>query len=177
MEQKTYRANYNNMQYNIEANWENKRVIINGSDCDNITYDERSRSIYAVIPDSDDSLMVIVNKRKCYIFDYNPDESLMENGAKYIFVKLSNKQKIFMAIFLMLPFSAMSALLNKPYMSYSKVFGIACIYCGFIAGISAITKMPYINGNKKSIFFLATCCAWGIISFLVCLYLLFGLNI
>ena len=166
---------YNGCKYCVEYDWDSKRVIVNEKECIKKEYDTRSKSIYAIIPDESESLMIVIQKRRCYIFVYNPQETLLNNGGKHIFVSLNNAQKIIVAIMIIAPISALVALYGKGENSYLYVLAISAFYCLSTLLYTTILRSPTIDQKNKRIWFIALFSIISIIAFLIALYCLYGM--
>lgn len=176
MKHNEFQLIHNNIVYNIATNWEEKQVFINGIECINKEYDLNSKSIYVVIPNENEPLIAIIQKRKCYIVPYNSNETLLNNGGDHIFIRLSKIQKLVVLIFMVAPVAAIAALYGKGSNSYLYVLSIGAFYCLSTVLYTTILKTPRIVQKYKRIWFMILHCVISIITFLVSLYCLYGLD-
>lgn len=140
-------------KYQITADTKNRQVTVNGCICDVIEYDDRAKALYAILPDEHESLMILVYKKKCYIFEYDPHISLKDNAGEYIFVRLNTLGKILLAVLFIIPFATIYVVLDK---SLIYAMCLAALLCTSTLLVTSIVKMPTIEQKKKRIIYLVS---------------------
>ena len=70
-------------KYQITVDIKRRQVTVNGCLCDVTEYDDRAKAIYALVPDEYEPLMVLVYRKKCYIFEYDPNITLKDNASEH----------------------------------------------------------------------------------------------
>ena len=129
----------------------------------------------SLLEEKDNTLIFdIADKNKFYIFEYDPNESLLNNGGKHFFVKLSNIQKIFVAIFMIIPTASLSVLFKKGPSFYLYALCIAAFFCLTTISYCAILKTPLIEQKRKSLLFVLLSLIICTITSIMGLYCLYG---
>lgn len=168
---------YNNIEYKLQVDWDSKQVLINGINSSKTEYDSRSKAIYAAVPDENVSLMVIAQKNKFYIFEYDPNDSLLNNGGKHFFVKLNSIHKFLVAVSMILPISILTVLFRKGPDYYLYGLGLSLFYFFTTITYCAVLKTPLVKQNRKSLLFVISSIVISAITSIIGLYLLYGLTL
>lgn len=169
--QQKYETSYKNIQYTIEVR-DIHHIFVNGFECTNKMYDERTKSIYAVIPVENESVLLIIQKKECFIFDYDSKLSLLKNGHKHILIDMNKLSKIISIIFFFGSILAIYLTFGENPNSWIFTIGLAAFYFTGTIAYTTLIKKPSENDRKKCIIFMLCHSILSIIT-ITCGFLLF----